>query len=58
VIVQEVVTPGPLASIEINLPKSQGTQPIGGTVSLYELRHRVPSKALREDREAHTRNTT
>jgi hypothetical protein len=51
-IVPEVVKPDPLGSVRISLPQRAATHPIDGTVSFYEMQHRVPAKALKEGREA------
>lgn len=53
IIAQDVANPGVLDSVEIHLTiPAQRNRPVSGTVSLYELQHKVPSKAIKEGKEA------
>lgn len=55
VITQTLATPSGLGYVEIRLPEQNDTRPITGTVSAFELSHKVPPKALKEAREADKR---
>lgn len=49
---QTVNTYAEFSSVQIRLPEAKRERPISGLVSLAELRHKVPAKALKEAAEA------
>lgn len=52
VIVEEVLSSSPMGTLEIELPDLGAVQATAATVSLFELQHKVPSKALKEGQKA------
>ena len=47
-IVEKMVSPAEAGTVQIELPKEKLERPPSGSVSLFELEHKVPSKALKE----------
>lgn len=52
VIMQQLVTASDMTNVRLRLPSVGNERPPSGSVSLFELRHKVPAKALKEAREA------
>lgn len=49
---EELVTPNTMGYVEIQLRERKDARPVNGTVSAFELNHKVPSKAYKEARAA------
>lgn len=52
VLTDDIVTPAGAGSVDLRIPEHRAEPPAGGTVSVFELAHKIPSSALKEAREA------